>query len=70
MSSQEEMDDCRWFTRAQVAEAVQAMAAQARGGDPYAGGRVRTEDGLEFFVPPPLAIAHHLLKSWLVESRL
>ena len=46
-----EIEEARWFTRAEVAE---AMAAGARG-----------EDGAAFIAPPPHAVAHHLLKWWL-----
>ena len=46
-----EIEEARWFSRAEVAE---AMAAGARG-----------EDGAAFIAPPPHAVAHHLLKWWL-----
>ncbi|MDP3674877.1 MAG: NAD(+) diphosphatase [Novosphingobium sp.] len=46
-----EIDDARWFTREEVAE---AMTAGARG-----------EDGVAFVAPPPHAVAHHLLVWWL-----
>ena len=46
-----EIEEARWFTRDEVAE---AMAAGARG-----------EDGAAFIAPPPHAVAHHLLKWWL-----
>ena len=46
-----ELEEARWFTRAEVTE---AMAAQREG----------REDGA-FIAPPPFAVAHHLLKWWL-----
>ena len=46
-----EIEEARWFTRAEIAE---TMAAGARG-----------EDGAAFIAPPPHAVAHHLLKWWL-----
>jgi len=46
-----ELDDARWFTRDEVAE---AMAARARG-----------EDGVAFGAPPTYAVAWHLLADWL-----
>ena len=46
-----EIEEARWFTRDEVAE---AMAAGARG-----------EEGAAFIAPPPHAVAHHLLKWWL-----
>ena len=49
---QEELEDARWFTRAEVAEAL-------------AGGFGRQE-GL--IVPPKQAIAHQLIKSWVQMS--
>jgi len=49
-----ELDDARWFTRAEVAE---AMAAQAEGGE-----------GQAFIAPPRHAVAWHLLDRWLARS--
>lgn len=46
-----ELDDARWFTRAEVAE---AMAARERG-----------EAGRAFEAPPKHAVAWHLLNRWL-----
>jgi NAD+ diphosphatase len=46
-----ELEEARWFSRSEVAE---AMDAQRRG----------SEDGA-FIAPPPHAVAHHLLKWWL-----
>ncbi len=46
-----ELDEARWFTRAEVAE---AMAAGAAG-----------QEGAAFIAPPPHAVAHHLLAWWL-----
>jgi NAD+ diphosphatase len=46
-----ELEDARWFTRADVAEAI-AAAEQ--------GGR-----GAVFTAPPRFAIAHHLMRWWL-----
>ena len=46
-----EIEEARWFSRAEV---VEAMAFQAEG----------REDGA-FIAPPPHAVAHHLLAWWL-----
>lgn len=46
-----ELEEARWFTRAEVADAMAALTE----------GR---EDGA-FIAPPPFAVAHHLLKWWL-----
>jgi NAD+ diphosphatase len=46
-----ELEDARWFTREEVAE---AMAARARG-----------EDGIAFIAPKQTAVAWHLLDRWL-----
>lgn len=46
-----ELEDARWFTRDQVAE---AMAARARG-----------QDGVAFSAPSVTAVAWHLLDDWL-----
>ena len=46
-----ELDDARWFTRAEVEDAMRAAQA---------GGR-----GEAFGAPPPFAVAHHLLNWWV-----
>jgi len=46
-----ELDDARWFTRAEVEDAMEGLKT----------GR---EDGA-FIAPPPFAVAHHLLKWWI-----
>ena len=46
-----ELDDARWFTREEVAEAM----AAAKTGDM----------GIAFGAPPPHAIAHYLMRWWL-----
>ena len=49
-----ELEDARWFTRAEVEDAVQA----ARDGG----------QGAAFAAPPPTAVAHHLLRWWLARG--
>ena len=49
-----ELDDARWFTRADVVDALEAVA--------------RGENGRTFGAPPKTAIAHLLLR-WWVEQR-
>jgi NAD+ diphosphatase len=46
-----ELDEARWFSREEVAYAMQAVAVGA-------------EDGA-FIAPPRHAVAHHLLRWWL-----
>ncbi|MEO6718436.1 MAG: NAD(+) diphosphatase [Novosphingobium sp.] len=46
-----ELDDARWFSRAEVEDAMRAAQA---------GGR-----GEAFAAPPPFAVAHHLLNWWV-----
>ena len=41
------------------------VADSARPDNPYAGGGGRPAPGIDFFVPPPQAIAHHLLRVWV-----
>jgi NAD+ diphosphatase len=51
-----ELEDARWITRAEVAEAVDAS--------------VRGENGAAFNAPGARAIAHHLLRWWLDQPQL
>ncbi|KAK9835976.1 hypothetical protein WJX81_003158 [Elliptochloris bilobata] len=62
-TDQEEMEEVRWVSRANVLEAV---AASAHPDNPYYGNSTGApaEGGLDFFIPPPWAIAHHLIKAW------
>jgi NAD+ diphosphatase len=46
-----ELDDARWFTRAEVEDAMRAARSGAR--------------GEAFSAPPPFAVAHHLLNWWV-----
>lgn len=46
-----ELEDARWFTRAEVADAMEAIR--------------RGEDGGAFRAPPRHAVANHLLRWWL-----
>lgn len=46
-----ELEDARWFTRAEVVEAMEA--------------RKKGEDGVAFGAPPHTAVAWHLLADWL-----
>jgi len=46
-----ELDDARWFTRADVAQALEAV--------------LKGEEGKAFGAPPPSAVAHVLLRWWV-----
>jgi len=67
----EEMAECRWVSRAEVAR---ALGQSTRPESPYMSRRSAGGAGEAppppppppgFFVPPPLAIAHHLMKAWV-----
>jgi NAD+ diphosphatase len=51
-----ELDDARWFTREEVAQAMAAVASGIK------------DDDAAFVAPPPFAVAHHLLKWWLTRG--
>ena len=51
-----EMEDVRWFPRADVAAMYLASRDQAVGATPDSGAR---------FIPGSYAIAHHLIRRWL-----
>ncbi|KAK9805210.1 hypothetical protein WJX72_006176 [[Myrmecia] bisecta] len=57
----DEMDDVRWIAKADVRKAVETSGQPD---NPYLGGRSTTPDGIDFWIPPPFAIAHHLIKAW------
>lgn len=60
---QDEMDDVRWVSKADVQAAISASASGAKY-DTFNS----TAPGLDFFVPPNWAIAHHLIKTWATSS--
>ncbi|MGA3563209.1 NAD(+) diphosphatase [Melissospora conviva] len=49
-----EIADARWFSRREI-------------GDVLAGRRVPLEDGRDLMLPPPLSIAHFLIRRWLAD---
>jgi NAD+ diphosphatase len=50
-----ELEDARWFSRAEVSDAMDAVA----------GGWEDAEQTTAFVAPPATAVAHHLLRWWL-----
>lgn len=69
-----ELEDCQWYDRAELAAAVAAYEAGSSGSSATSHqGRVLPLPELQqrcwasqgFFVPPPFAIAHHLVKLWV-----
>jgi NADH pyrophosphatase NudC (nudix superfamily) len=53
--NKDEMDDIRWFTRKEATELLNRSKEENASGD-------ATKD---LIVPPPYAIAHHLIKAWV-----
>ena len=51
-----------------VAEVAEAVRLSDAPDSPYYGGKGSSSgpagSSLDFFVPPPIAIAHHLLRQW------
>ncbi|GBF95754.1 NADH pyrophosphatase [Raphidocelis subcapitata] len=60
-----EMEDVQWYDRAELAAAVQAYDSHL----PLQEIQRRTWKDLGFFVPPPFAIAHHLMRAWALSPR-
>ncbi len=56
---QEELEEARWFSRDELIPAMEKPVEIGEGGMP--------EGGKGLWVPPPMAIAHHLIKHWLIE---
>ncbi|KAG9071324.1 NADH pyrophosphatase [Linnemannia hyalina] len=54
-----ELEDAKWFTRAQILEALRS-ARGSSWGKPSEDGSLR--------LSPPTAIAHHILKAWATEE--
>ncbi|CAL5218535.1 g224 [Coccomyxa viridis] len=56
-----EMEEVRWVSRADVAKALDRSSSKD---NPLTGGSGEQHEDLDFFIPPPWAIAHHLIKIW------
>ena len=56
----EELAECRWFERDEVRAAIEDAGRHRGVGTESAAG--------SFFVPPPMAIAHQLMRAWALEE--
>ncbi|XP_077999692.1 NAD(P)H pyrophosphatase NUDT13, mitochondrial-like [Glandiceps talaboti] len=58
----QELEDARWFHREEIKEVMnlQSKDSSARIPNP----------GASFWLPPPIAIAHHLIKSWALRDNV
>lgn len=65
-----ELEDAKWCSREDVHRAVISYAPVSTAGN---GGRTSgvmeqcqtsSLESVEYFIPPPFAIAHHLIKAW------
>lgn len=69
---EEELEDCRWFTRAEVAAARELTVtaatapATASGPGPGPGEEGAGKEEAPLSIPGPYAIAHNLIRHWLV----
>ena len=69
-----EMAECRWVTRAELQDAVMKAANLSSNTHHY--GRLSKQGGTAtegkgedyFFIPPPTAIAHHLIKTFVAQK--
>ena len=59
-----EMEDVQWYDRAELAAAVRAYDAAAH----LQEVQKRSLAQLGFFVPPPFAVAHHLMRAWALHE--
>lgn len=55
-----EMEDVQWYDREELMAAVKLYEKNM----PLTEIQKRSWSSLGFFVPPPFAIAHHLIKTW------
>ena len=59
-----EMEDVQWYDRAELAAAVRWYDSSI----PLQEAQKRSWANLGFFVPPPFAIAHHLMRAWALRK--
>lgn len=56
-----EMAECRWVTRSELKDVFQLVASQSPSGN-------MEKQHAPFFIPPPMAIAHHLIKAFVMQK--
>ena len=59
-----EMEDVQWYDRAELEAAVRAYDANL----PLQEVQRRSWAQLGFFIPPPFAIAHHIMRAWALSD--
>ncbi|KXZ49974.1 hypothetical protein GPECTOR_18g130 [Gonium pectorale] len=66
-----EMEDVQWYEKEELRAAVQIYDTAAAAPDPDSMAEVPMSVAqlqLGFFIPPPLAIAHHLIRTWALHD--
>eukprot|EP00798_Chlamydomonas_sp_ICE-L_P022077 gene22077-29141_t len=58
----EEMEDVQWYDKAELRAAVKLYDLMQ--GEPVQSLQQKSLETLGFFLPPPFAIAHHLVRLW------
>jgi NAD+ diphosphatase len=61
-----EMEDVQWYDKHELVAAVK-MYAEAEGSN-YAETQRNCWSQLGFFIPPPFAVAHHLIRTWALKD--
>jgi NAD+ diphosphatase len=56
----------QWYDKHELVAAVK-MYAEAEGGN-YAETQRNCWSQLGFFIPPPFAVAHHLIRTWALKD--
>ena len=59
-----EMEDVQWYDRAELAAAVRWYDSHL----PLQETQKRAWAQLGFWVPPPFAIAHHIIRAWALRD--
>jgi hypothetical protein len=58
-----EVEDAQWYDRAELRAACEAYDGDV----PVHEAQRRSWQRLGFFVPPPYAVAHHLIRAWAAQ---
>ena len=63
-----ELEDARWFTRAEARAMLEASLSPSPPSPPSPGGGGAAAAESPLRTPPPYAIAHHLVRRWAQEA--
>ncbi|GAX86638.1 hypothetical protein CEUSTIGMA_g14046.t1 [Chlamydomonas eustigma] len=60
------MEDVQWYDRSELLSAVQLYEQNKE--ETMQSLQQRSMESLGFWIPPPVAVAHHLIRQWVLHG--